>query len=198
MVRSKIEIGVGLVVAFAMVIWPDLPKLVMWSGLIVGVAIIFWGINDWRKSRKENPQSVPTWLLSWRFSHNGSWNFEFDGIWPFHRLIGLSKAAQQVYDATQDSVAGGMARGRLTGNKRLPGWYAHLLVGNGLIPMFGRRPHALHMVKIPDDNGLQFSDDATALMNTFSDSPQVTFESLAIRVSDFKRRLRELKQAYRG
>ena len=94
----KIQIGVGVAVAFAVLIWPDLPELGKWAGLLVGLGLVVWGIRDLRSGRVENPYRIPFWLPAWRISFEGPFKFEADSLFPVMRLVSLRDAMPKIYE----------------------------------------------------------------------------------------------------
>jgi hypothetical protein len=48
----RVEIGLGLITAFAVLIWPDMPDPIKWIGLTLGIAIFLWGMWGLRKEAK--------------------------------------------------------------------------------------------------------------------------------------------------
>lgn len=120
-----------------------------------------------------------------------------DGLWPFCRVIPLTEAARIAYDVSQDTIAGGMARAsNHIGEERLLSWFAHLIVGDELIPLYGIRPLSQKFIRVPQEGaGVdQFSNDASSLVDSYNG--KTTFKNLAIRKSDFQKRLAKIRIDY--
>ncbi len=169
----------------------DLPWSTDWApwvlmGLIVWAAIItYHELNQ----RTRSPTSKPR-VLFLRSKDR-------DGWWPFCYVVPLPDVVRKAYDMSQDSIAGSVARHKgLAGKGRLLSWYAQLIVGGETIPLFGRRPYSKKTIRVPSENaGDQFSNDANSLVDAV-DENEITFDDLAIRKSDSRKRLVKIRRDY--
>lgn len=111
-------------------------------------------------------------------------------------LMPLKRAAQRIYSEFGDVL-----------DKRAPvsGWKdpelalpmsAHLLIGDGLIPIWGIYPPATWLKKIPEEDASTygFNEDATQLVDQFD--ARRRYVELQIDKRDFSRRLEELRAEY--
>lgn len=107
---------------------------------------------------------------------------------PDDEFMPLPEACRIAYEETQEEFTGVWARSsRLIDDDGIYGFYAHLLTRQGYLPLFGIRPFSTKQVQVPKDNGDDFSNDATSLIDRFSD--KMTFSDLKVRRSDFRRAL---------
>src|SRR5687768_9934223 len=47
----RMEIGIGVLLTFVPLIWPDLPMSFAWAGAVAGILITIWGVRGWLHER---------------------------------------------------------------------------------------------------------------------------------------------------
>lgn len=115
-------------------------------------------------------------------------------IWNrFHLgLVPLPRAVIMAYDQTEHAMVVGLGERMDKNRQKTPAMMAHLLVGNNLIPIFGRHPPSSLFKKIRTSAAAkyQFAEDAASMVHPYQEDDR--YVDLAIRRSDLRRRIKEL------
>ena len=180
-----IEIGVGTVLTFGILIWPDPLPLFRIGGFVVGVGLIAWGVIGTARDRKQKPP-IPKWRSMW------SIDFRAQGIVPFRRLLPLGEAARIAYEKLRGTKVGRIAEGI---NRDDPiGYYLHALAGMDGVTIYGSRlpSTVLEPIAATELKSGSFVDGGSAFLQIYSDTP--AFVNLAIKKVDLRQYIRETKR----
>ena len=182
---SAVEIGLGLVLAFGVMIWPDPLPLVKWGGLALGVGLIVWGAWGLQRDRASEVFVKTKWLPMW------SLRLERADPWPLRRLIPLQEAVKIAYEQTHDTEAARVAES--VNQDNVLGYYAHALFDGGST-LYGKHPPSRELEPIPGEENrrCRFSDDQSAIHRYAGDSN--LYEDIHIKLSDLRRRIKELRE----
>lgn len=111
--------------------------------------------------------------------------------WLPQPKINMSKATLRAYEKTEDTFLAEAAR-RL-GDEKVQSYYANAILQDRDVPIFGKRPPSMKRREIPLDEIEKcfFDAEAKTLTRHLENKPRYT--DLAIRWSDYRRKLPELK-----
>ena len=181
---SAIEIGLGLLLAFGVMIWPDPLPLVKVGGLVLGAGLIVWGVWGLQRDRSNGVSVKTKWRPMW------SLRFERADPWPLRRLIPMTEAVKIAYEQTRGYEAARYAES--VNPDHVLSYYAHALFDGGSV-LYGKHPPSRELEPIPDieNRRCRFSDDQSALQRHADDSN--LYEDIHIKLSDLHRRIKELR-----
>jgi hypothetical protein len=154
---SLIEIGLGVAMAFATLIWRDPGPVIKLTGLAVGIGLILYGlfgaIRD-RSSPKDMGGPSKRWLPMWSLKAG------FHDWPPFRRLIPVQEAANVAYEQLRQTLGIKMQEvfhqrhcGKPEG---ILGYIAAKMFGDGDVHLCGVFPPARKVEKIPDNHVREF------------------------------------------
>ena len=178
-----IEIGAGITLAFAVLIWPDPLPVIKWGGLGLGLALIALGMSSGLRGKSKSV--LPRWQPMW------SVRIVRRDRLPFRRIVPLGDAARTAYEQTQGTMMAKVAE-RLSKQDVL-GYFLHALTGLEGVQIFGTRPHSTKLEPITSDsfNSGSFTDGGSTFKLYGQDQPRYT--NLAIKKSDVRRFVRKTK-----